>query len=116
MKRVSNHIIAVLAILFALNACATYSAHEVGPTAIHQAKEQIPEAALMDVGIEVFQSTELSKEEATEEGTTSEIGKAEGHYIPYHLKNTLQRSSHWGAVRMIPAGSKGGVIKSVRRG
>ena len=107
MKRVSNHIIAVLAILFALNACATYSAHEVGPTAIHQAKEQIPEAALMDVGIEVFQSTELSKEEATEEGTTSEIRKAEGHYIPYHLKNTLQRSSHWGAVRMIPTGSKG---------
>ena len=107
MKRTSINIFALLAILFALNACATYGAHEVGPTAIHQAKEQIPEAALMDVGIEVFKSAELSEEEAKDEGTTSEIRKAEGHYIPYHLKNTLQRSSHWGAVRMLPANAKG---------
>ncbi len=107
MKRDSIHIIALLAILFALNGCATYGAHEVGPTTIHQAQEQIPEAALMDVGIEVFKSAEISKEEAEDEGTTSEIRKAEGHYIPYHLKNTLQRSSHWGAVRMLPADSKG---------
>ncbi len=107
MKRISTHIIATFAILFALNACATYSAHEVGPTVVHQAGEQIPEAALIDVGIEVFQSAELSKEEAKEEGTTSEIQKAESHYIPYQLKNTLQRSGHWGAVRMLPADSKG---------
>jgi hypothetical protein len=107
MKRLSTHTIAIFTILFALNACATYNAHEVGPTVIHQAREQIPEAALMDVGIEVFQSAELPKEDAKEEGTTSEIRKAEGHYIPYQLKNTLQRSGHWGAVRMLPADSKG---------
>ncbi|MBW1943673.1 MAG: hypothetical protein JRJ51_12670, partial [Deltaproteobacteria bacterium] len=52
MTRRPLYIITLLFILFALNACATYGAHEVGPTAIHQAKEQIPEEALMDVGIE----------------------------------------------------------------
>ena len=107
MTRRPVYIITLLFILFALNACATYGAHEVGPTAIHQAKEQIPEEALMDVGIEVFQSAELSEEEAKDEGTTPEIRKAEGHYMPYHLKNTLQRSSHWGAVRVLPADAKG---------
>ncbi|MBW2205488.1 MAG: hypothetical protein JRG79_01145 [Deltaproteobacteria bacterium] len=107
MTRRPLYIITLLFILFALNACATYGAHEVGPTAIHQAKEQIPEEALMDVGIEVFQSAELSEEDAKDEGTTPEIRKAEGHYMPYHLKNTLQRSSHWGAVRVLPADAKG---------
>lgn len=106
MTRRPTYIITLLFIL-ALNACATYGTHEVGPTAIHQAREQIPEEALMDVGIEVFQSAELSEEEAKDEGTTSEIRKAEGHYMPYHLKNTLQRSSHWGAVRILPADAKG---------
>ena len=107
MTRRPLYIITLLFILFALNACATYGAHEVGPTVIHQAKEQIPEEALMDVGIEVFQSAELSEEDAKDEGTTPEIRKAEGHYMPYHLKNTLQRSSHWGAVRVLPADAKG---------
>jgi hypothetical protein len=111
MKRISIQITAMLAVLFALSACATYNAHEVGPTVIHQAREQIPEETLMDVGIEVFQSAGLSKEEAKDEGTTSEIRKAEGHYIPYHLKNTLQQSGHWGAVRMLPAGSKGSDLR-----
>lgn len=107
MTRRPLYIITLLFILFALNACATYGAHEVGPTAIHQAREQIPEEALMDVGIEVFQSAEFSEEDAKDEGTTPEIRKAEGHYMPYHLKNTLQRSSHWGAVRVLPADAKG---------
>lgn len=107
MKQAPAKIITLLALLLALNACATYGAHDVGPTAIHQAKKQIPEDALMDVGIEVFQSAELSEKDAKDQGTTPEIRKAESHYIPYHLKNTLQRSSHWGAVRMLPTDAKG---------
>ena len=107
MKRIPIHVLILVAGIFALNACATYSAQEVGPTPMLQAREQIPEEALMDVGIEVFQSAPLSEEDAKEEGTTPEIRKAEGHFIPYHLKNTLQRSSHWGAVRVLPADAKG---------
>jgi hypothetical protein len=58
---------------------------------------------LMDVGIFTFESKEISEEEAEEEGTSNEIRKAEGHFMPYHLKNTLHQSSHWGAVQVIPA-------------
>ena len=99
--------------------CATYSAHQVVPTPIVQAKEEIPEEALLDVGIEVFESGELPEEEAKDQGTNFEIRKAESHFIPYHLKNTLQQSSHWGAVRVVPAGTdqvdllvKGEIIES----
>jgi len=107
MKRISTYGLILMAALFGLNACATYSAQEVGPTPILQARQQIPEEALMDVGIEVFQSAPLTEDEAKDQGTSPEIRKAEGHFIPYHLKNTMQRSSHWGAVRVLPMDAKG---------
>jgi hypothetical protein len=97
------HNLAIIALsLFLLSGCATYQAN-VGPTPIMRAQEEIPEDQLMDVGIYTFTSEEISEEEAEEEGTSNEIRKAEGHFMPYHLKNTLHQSSHWGAVRVIPA-------------
>lgn len=102
MKR-SMHIVLLIGwILLVLNACATYNAHEVGPTSIIQAQEETPEEELLDVGIAVFQTDELTEEKAKEEGTHPDIRKAERHFIPYHLKNTLQQTSHWGAVRVMP--------------
>jgi hypothetical protein len=88
--------------LIILSGCATYQAN-VGPTPIMRAQKEIPEDQLMDVGIYTFTSEEISEKEAEDEGTSNEIRKAEGHFMPYHLKNTLHQSSHWGAVRVIPA-------------
>lgn len=83
--------------------CATYSSHKVGPTPIEQAKSEIPEEQLMDIGILVFESKELTPEDAKDEGTSADIRKAETHFIPYHLKNTLHQSGHWGAIQVVPA-------------
>jgi hypothetical protein len=83
--------------------CATYDARRVEPTPIMQAETEVPEDQLMDVGILVFESKEIDEETAKKEGTHPEIRKAESHFIPYHLKNTLHQSSHWGAVRVLPA-------------
>ena len=97
------HNLAIIALsLFLLSGCATYQAN-VGPTPIMRAHKEIPEDQLMDVGIYTFTSEEISEKEAEDEGTSNEIRKAEGHFMPYHLKNTLHQSSHWGAVRVIPA-------------
>jgi len=85
-----------------LSGCATYQAN-VSPTPIQRSQEEIPEDQLMDVGIFTFESEEVSDKEAEEEGTSNEIREAEGYYMPYHLKNTLHQSSHWGAVQVIPA-------------
>jgi hypothetical protein len=61
----------------------------------------------MDVGIQVFTSPEVTAEIAREEGTHPQIRKAELHFVPCHLKATLQQSGQWGAVRLIPAGALG---------
>lgn len=55
------------------------------------------------MGILVFESEELKEKKAEKEGTHPDIRKAESHFVPYHLKNTLQQSSHWGAVQVIPS-------------
>jgi len=72
-----------------------------------KARGEIPEDRLLDVGIQVFTSDEVSAAQAEKEMTSTEIRGAEGHFIPYHLKNTLQQSSYWGAVRVLPAETEG---------
>jgi hypothetical protein len=100
LKRQSLYCIVFALII--LTGCASYQSN-VNPTKIERAQQEIPEDQLMDVGIFTFESEEISEEEAEDEGTSNEIRKAEGHFIPYHLKNTLHQSSHWGAVQVIPA-------------
>ena len=76
---------------------------QVNPTPIEHAKAEIPENQLIDVGILVFESEEITAKKAEKEGTNANIRKAESHFMPYHLKNTLQQSGHWGAIQVIPA-------------
>jgi len=89
-------------ILILSNGCAPYYARKVGPTDIMKAQEEILEEQLLDIGIQVFESDKITPEQAKEEHTSPEVRKAESHFIPYHLKNTLQKSSYWGAVRVLP--------------
>jgi len=103
MKTKFQILVGVAVILVFLSGCASYQAQKVGPTPIMRAQQEVPEDQLMDVGILVFNSEELSEEEAKDEGTNNDIRKAESHFIPYHLKNTLQQSGQWGAVQVIPA-------------
>jgi hypothetical protein len=101
---VYKYVLFFAATLF-FSGCATYGSHQVGPTPIEQAKTEIPEEQLMDVGILVFETTELTPQEAKDEGTSAEIRKAETHFISYHLKNTLHQSGHWGAIQVVPTGT-----------
>jgi hypothetical protein len=96
-----KYVLLIVAILI-FSGCATYSSHKVGPTPIEQAKTEIPEEQLMDIGILVFETKELTPEDAKDEGTSADIRKAETHFIPYHLKNTLHQSGHWGAIQVVP--------------
>jgi hypothetical protein len=89
-------------ILILSNGCAPYYAQKIGPTDIMKAEEEILEDQLLDIGIQVFESDKITQEQAKEEHTSPEVRKAESHFIPYHLKNTLQKSSYWGAVRVLP--------------
>ncbi len=103
MKTSALKFLLILTTSIVLAGCATMGAQPVGPTPIEQAKTEIPEDQLLDVGILVFESEVLTPEDAKEAGTNAEIRKAESHFIPYHLKNTLHQSGHWGAIQVIPA-------------
>ena len=102
MKLGFHKLTSIIISLLIVTSCATYHAQKVGPTTIMRAQEEIPEDQLLDVGILVFDSEEISEEEAEDEGTNNDIRKAESHFIPYHLKNTMRQSSQWGATRVIP--------------
>ena len=84
--------------------CATTPPH-VEVTRLNTAMEDIPEEELLDVGIEIFEVAGSALEKTKENDTQAEIKKAEAHYIPMHLKTTLQQSGYWGAVRVIPGPS-----------
>lgn len=96
-------LVAVLA-LAALSGCATGPAkYTVEPTETIRAEKALPEAALLDVGIQVFETASISPEEAREKNTDPKILEAEARFIPFHLKKTLQETGQWGAVRVVPA-------------
>jgi len=86
-----------------LTGCAGFNAQKVGPTTIMKAQGEIAETRLLDVGIQVFEPGEITEEQVQKKASSPEIRKAESHFMPYHLKNTLQQSSYWGAVRVLPA-------------
>jgi hypothetical protein len=102
MKSCSLRGVLIAAAAVLLVGCATYPT-KVEPTPILRAQEEIAEDQLIDVGILPFESPDITAEKAEAEGTHIDIRKAESNFIPCHLRNTLQQSSQWGAVRVIPA-------------
>ena len=74
--------------------------------AIH-AQTEVPEHLLLDVGIEIFAPglPEDDEHALEDKGVFPEVRKSEARFFPYHLKNTLEATGHWGAVRVVPAGT-----------
>lgn len=69
-------------------------------------QEQLQESSLLDVGIIVFEGGEISEEQREDDGITTEIREAEGRYIAYHLRETMQASGGWGAISVLPSESE----------
>ena len=73
-----------------------------------QAVEEIPEDRLLDVAIEIFDpgipDPATTKPKAME-GVYPDVRKSEARYVPMQLKETLQSTGFWGAVRVVPQGT-----------
>lgn len=105
----TNHctrLVVTLAACALLGACSGVQHKDVEPTSISMADKELAESELLDVGIETFHPGVGSEEAEAEENVFPEIRKSESRYIPVHLKNTMQRTGYWGAVRVIPARSE----------
>ncbi len=68
-----------------------------------KAAVDVPEARLLDVGIIEFAPGIAEENRPEKTGVYPEIRRAEARYFPYHLKNTLERTGYWGAVRVLPS-------------
>lgn len=100
---IRTHLTIVVICLCFIIACSTFDgARKTAQTKMMQAKQTIPESELLDVDIAIFTSDEITEKRARKEGTNPEVRKAENHFIPYHLKNTLEQSGYWGMVRVTP--------------
>ena len=92
-----------LALVVSLAGCGA-TRHRVLPVIdVHPSQRQIPEDFLLDVGIETFDpGLDGDEAELAEEGVFPGVRKAEARFIAVHLRNTLQETAQWGAVRIVP--------------
>ena len=67
---------------------------------------EVPEEQLLDVTIDLFSPSidDRDREELTKKGIQPSVRKAEARFLPTHLRNTLQSTGQWGAVRVVPGG------------
>lgn len=106
-------LVAVGVLAAMLGACASnYPTRTVSykETAIDRPATPPSETELLAVRIEAFKPGALPENKDVAKGLSPEIRNAEGYYIPVQLKTTMQKSGHWGAVRVVPRGSRGGEV------
>jgi len=98
----------VIAMALSLSACVTSETKPVPKIAAKQATVHIPESELLDVGIRVFdpgipKNLEGDEEALAKKRIYPDLRKAEARYIPTLLRETLETTAQWGAVRVIPS-------------
>lgn len=100
MRKINNVFLIVSICLF-LAACNTTTIRntQTEPTLI--TATAIPEALLLDVGIDIF-DPDITDSKSEDINGYTKILEAEAHYIPIKLMETIQASGNWGVVRIIP--------------
>ena len=98
----------VLAAALALSGCVTSETKPIPKIAAKQAAVHIPENELLDVGIRVFdpgipENIKDNDEALAKKRIYPDLRRAEARYIPTLLRETLEGTAQWGAVRVIPA-------------
>jgi hypothetical protein len=101
-------IVSLLAMLL-LAGCAGTGPHRQvsGEVAAHKALGELPETRLLDVWIELFEPGELPEDAKKAAGLSMDIRDAEARYIPQRLRETMERTGYWGAVRVVPRDTSG---------
>lgn len=100
--------IAVLATAL-LGGCVVHETKPVAKIEARQAKQQIPAAELLDVGVREFDpgipaAIADDQEALDKKRIYPDIRKAESRLLAVRLRATLEASGQWGAVRVVPQG------------
>jgi hypothetical protein len=97
----------ILVFLTALQACTTTEIVTANSKPAIQSTEQTPYELLIDIGILPMNPNipELSENESKNK-VVPDVRNAESRYLAYLLKDTLELTGNWGAVRVIPEPSQ----------
>ena len=103
-KNNNNYYSLVIALLLILlfSACSTTGVKVTEPEEIETETNQLQESNLLDVGILLFAEGDITDKQKEKEGAHENIRQAESRFMAYHLKETMQRSNGWGAIRVLP--------------
>ena len=116
MNRVINYLqfISATFLLALLGACAgtTFEDRELSynETALNRPVAPLKDKELHAVRVKILDPGTLPEDINLAKGLSMEVRKAEALFIPVQLKNTMQRSGHWGPVRVVPKGIREGEI------
>lgn len=91
---------------FQFSGCATNTVKVNPEEEIETETTQLQESKLLDVGILLFEKGEITEKQKEDEGVHDDIRKAEARFMAYHLKETMQRTNGWGAIRVLPTESQ----------
>jgi hypothetical protein len=92
--------VVLLTLLF--SGCSTTAVKITEPEEIESEISQLQESSLLDVGILLFDKGKITDKQKEKEGAHEDIRQAESRFMAYHLKETMQRSNGWGAIRVLP--------------
>jgi hypothetical protein len=98
--------------LVLLSGCTSLTTQQKvkGTVPVNNSVAEIPEDQLLDVWIEVFDPGELPADAEDASGLSMDIREAEARYMPEHLRDTMEKTGYWGAVRMVPQGTAGSEV------
>ena len=85
-----------------LAGCAASRTIQYESVDIVRAETEIRPEALLDVGILLFDPGVPEDQEEPDGFIFPDVRRAEARYMPYHLKNTLEESGHWGSTWVLP--------------
>jgi hypothetical protein len=96
----------VAGVAAAMGGCVTSDIRPAPKVQAIQAQQEIPADELLDVGIRVFDpgvpSGEVDEEALAKKGVFPELRRAEARWMPAKLRQTLEGTGQWGAVRVVP--------------
>src|SRR4029434_6430427 len=100
-----------LLLLTALSGCVVAETRPLPKAHAGQAEAEIQTGESLDVGVRIFDPgipAEVENDDQAQQkaGIYPDVRRAEARYMAMLLRNTLESTAQWGAVRVIPANAE----------
>ncbi|MDJ0928877.1 MAG: hypothetical protein QNJ73_14660 [Gammaproteobacteria bacterium] len=92
----------LLTVVMLLGGCAASTTVQYENVEMVRAETEVAPEALLDIGILLFDPGVPDDAQEPDGFVFPDVRRAEARYMPFHLKNTLQASGHWGSIWVLP--------------